>query len=212
MSITSDAQNRLPNQFKESKNINNYILSILEPTDDIPLIVDKLTFDVSIDDAIGVQLDLIGIIVGLERGYINSSEVDYFCFDTGIGAGFDEGEFLKLGDSSTGINQMTDQEYRVFLKTKISINKNKNTPEELISIYKYLFNSDSIFLEEGSSFILLSIGKELTNTEKWYIKNFTLPKPAGVALIFGVEYKKDSFAFNGQNGKGFNLGRFAKLI
>ena len=215
MTITQDAKDRLPTQFKESKNINNYIDSILSPLEELPKILIKMSEQVSINFAVGVQLDLIGEIVGLARTYIDASTVSYFGFaDDNLAKGFNVGAFVSVGESIDGLRLMSDDQYRFFLRVKIIINKNLNTPEDLIRAYKYMFSCDQIILLEGDTSISLAFGKILTENEKWYLNNYQLPKPAGVRITYLVQYiPNETFAFQGTAGaRGFGIGKWASLI
>ena len=65
-------QSRLATQFRESTNLINCILNLLIEANNLEQVLLDISTDRYLDSAIGVQLDILGIIVGQSREVINN--------------------------------------------------------------------------------------------------------------------------------------------
>lgn len=86
--------------------------------------------DFDIDTAVGVQLDAVGVRVGISRKLPVSITGVFFSFDI-AGVGFDEGIWLGRYESPEGITTLDDGTYRNVLKTKVLVNHWDGTIESL---------------------------------------------------------------------------------
>ena len=88
-------------------------------------------FDV--DTAVGVQLDAVGVRVGISRRLPMKLVGVYFALDDVDGVGFDKGVWKGQFDPSDGMVTLDDETYRAVIKTKILANKfdgkNESVPE-----------------------------------------------------------------------------------
>ena len=74
-----------------------------------------------IDDAVGSQLDAVGLWVGASRNLSVPLTDVYFSFDE-TGLGFDEGTWLGPFDPTTGLTALPDAQYRILLYATIAAN------------------------------------------------------------------------------------------
>ncbi|WP_455853113.1 DUF2612 domain-containing protein [Pantoea endophytica] len=74
-----------------------------------------------IDEAIGVQLDVLGEWIGRTRIVSQPISGVYFSFDTD-GLGWDQGVWQGPYDPDAGYTTLSDDTYRIVLKAKIAIN------------------------------------------------------------------------------------------
>lgn len=74
-----------------------------------------------IDTAVGVQLDILGLWIGCSRIVSQPISGVYFCWDTD-GLGYDQGVWQGPYDPDSGYTSLSDDTYRIVLKTKIAIN------------------------------------------------------------------------------------------
>lgn len=81
----------------------------------------EMQADFDIDTAVGVQLDAVGVRVGISRKLPVSITGVFFSFDI-AGVGFDEGIWLGRYESPEGITTLDDGTYRNILKTKVLVN------------------------------------------------------------------------------------------
>ncbi len=197
MSIPIDheslAVSRLATQFRESTNLINYIKALLTEADTLEQVIRDIIDKRWIDTAEGVQLDILGTIVQQSR----------------------------IVDLETGTIQLTDEEYRLFIKNKIVVNQTHSTPEEIIAQIAFILDSPPILFTDGDVAYYVGIGKILSTEEKALLNSGIVPKTAGVNANYAYEYDYDnSFGFQGvPNSAGFgdltdsNLGgAFASII
>jgi len=224
------AISRLVTQFKESPNLINYISNFLSESENLEQVFQDLLNERWIETAEGYQLDIIGAIVGQPRVIIEGSIFTYFGFlgnpssdsfgdidNVGLGS-----PFASLDTVLTGNRRLTDTEYRLFIKARIVKNISNSTPEDIISQYKYLFNSSQVIFEDGDTEYTVSIGKKLTPNDKALIENTDIiSKTAGVRVNYKATYDYERFfGFSGvSNAKGFGSinspeigGYFGELI
>jgi hypothetical protein len=74
-----------------------------------------------IDDAVGVQLDVLGEWIGRTRIVSQPIAGVYFSFDTDA-LGWDQGVWQGPFDPDAGFTSLSDDTYRIVLKAKIAIN------------------------------------------------------------------------------------------
>ena len=86
-----------------------------------------------IDNAVGVQLDILGQWIGRTRIVSQPISGVYFSFDT-PGIGFDQGVWQGPYDPDAGFTNLSDDVYRIVLKAKIAINRWDGTNETLPDI------------------------------------------------------------------------------
>lgn len=75
----------------------------------------------NLDTAVGVQLDQIGLWVGMSRYVPTQLSGIYFTFDSST-LGFDQGNWKGPYDPDTGITSLDDDTYRIMLRAKIASN------------------------------------------------------------------------------------------
>ncbi|MBP2167717.1 hypothetical protein J2125_000909 [Erwinia toletana] len=74
-----------------------------------------------IDEAVGVQLDILGQWIGRSRVVSQPIAGVYFSLDVD-GLGYDQGVWQGPYDPDSGYTSLSDETYRVILKAKIAIN------------------------------------------------------------------------------------------
>lgn len=225
------AESRLATQYRDSVKLIGYIKALLHEADTLEQVFKDLIEKRWIDTSKGVNLDILGSIVGQTREFIDAEIFEYFGFadnpiaqsfgtvdDPGVG-----GRFIEIGELTTGIRLLSDDEYRTFIKARIVRNSTSSTPEEIISQLRYLFNSPLVLIVEGlQASYEISIGRILTLNEKSIISQTNIvPKTAGVTATYVTEFDgEDFFSFKGIPGSdGFGSvsnpelgGKFGQLI
>lgn len=223
------AESRLAVQFTESVNLIAYIKALLLEADTLEQVYRDLLEKRWIDTAKGVNLDIIGSIVGQSRVLIDATVLFYFGFDPNPGASsFGTikdvgigGRFKSIDEPTTGNRRLTDDEYRLFIKARIVKNSISPTIPQVISFFRFLFEVDQIIIVDGPMFYTLQIGTPLTANQKAFLLNTDLiPKVTAVGVSY-QEYDADSaFAFKGiPTSLGFGSvnnpnigGKFAAII
>jgi len=225
------AESRLATQYRDSLKLIAYIKALLHEADTLESVLRDLLEKRWIDTAVGVNLDILGSIVGQTREFIDAEVFDYFGFadnpiaqsfgtlsDVGIG-----GRFRAVGEATQGIRLLTDDEYRVFIKARLLRNSTSSTPEEIIAQFRFLFDSPIVIIREGlKASYEISIGRRLSLNEKSIISQTNIvPKTAGVSASYVTEFdSNDFFSFKTIPGSlGFGSinntelgGKFGQLI
>lgn len=224
------AESRLATQFKESVNLINYIKVLLYEADTLEQVYRDILNKRWIDTAEGTNLDILGAIVGQFRELVDAEIFDYFGFydnpqaqsfgtitDVGIG-----GRFRRINESSTGIRELNDDEYRKFIRARIVRNATRSTPENIISQLKFIFESPLVLFVDGDTSYEVSIGRKLTLNEKSILADTDIiPKTAGVNASYVTEFDGENFfGFGGVPGSlGFGSvynsslgGKFGELM
>jgi hypothetical protein len=112
-------------------------------------LVNSISNSFDLDQAIGAQLDIIGLWVGISRQVKTPLNV-YFSFDT-AGLGFDQGNWQGPFDPSTGLVSLDDGTYRTLLRAKIAANSWDGTVPAAASAYANLFagSGSQIFIQDN---------------------------------------------------------------
>lgn len=157
----------------------------------------------NIDTQVGAQLDVIGRIVVIDRGYTGSVSLIVCECNT-------DGE-CEAGDTSvqlsaTNMDQdatSSDELFRLIIRAKIAKNTSDGTIESILSACNILVPSamfDRLLDNENMSFSLEFSG-QITDIERWALLNASLiPKPQGVRFNgffekFGISWLNSSGDF-----------------
>lgn len=111
----------------------DHINLITRPLTDTCDAMTALINEFDIDNAVGVQLDILGKWIGRTRVVRQPISGIYFSFDTD-GLGFDQGVWQGPYDPDAGFTNLSDNVYRIVLKAKIAINHWNGTNETLPAI------------------------------------------------------------------------------
>lgn len=93
-----------------------------------------------LDEAVGVQLDQIGLWVGRSREVQIPLSGVYFSLDT-VNLGFDQGNWQGPFDAATGVTLLDDTTYRALLRAKIIMNHWDGSAVQAASAINKLFGS-----------------------------------------------------------------------
>ena len=215
----SVSRDRVTEQFRNKPVFDRYLRLLMSGFEEAQEVARQVQQLRSIDSATGVQLDILGDIVGRPRGLVYAEVFTYFGFqgapqsDT-FGSLTDPsvGSIWYSHGAPTGLGRVpTDAEYRLLIKAKILKNRTLATPEEVIQAYIFLFGVDSIFLQEfGDVRVRINISKILTSVEKGLLFDLSgveslLPKTVGVFYEYAEFQAGRVFAtegFPGSQGTG----------
>lgn len=208
------ARARITDEFRGKPIMDKYLRLLIEGKNEIQDVMEDVMTLRSLDTAVGVQLDVIGIIIGRPRGLVFSELFEYFGFqgatqggsygsvtDPSIGA-----PWYSLG-APTGLSrEPSDDEYRLLLKAKIIKNRTMSTPEDVIAAYKFLFGASQVTITElTGARARIGIGKILSAVERGLLFGLggvgnLLPKTVGVEYTYS-EFQSDRvFATEGFPG------------
>lgn len=192
---------RLATQYRESTNLINYIRSILKQSDELEQVFQDLLTKRSIDTAEGIQLDIIGDIVGQSRQLIDVGDLIFFGLQGVVNAGglgdLNDpslgARLASLDEPTSGFRTLNDEEYRLFIRAKILRNHTRSTIQEIIDAVKFITDATLVVITEGTMSYIVNIGKDLTPNEEALIVNENLvPKTAAVGVAY-TEIDPDSY-------------------
>lgn len=142
-----------------------------------------------IDDAEGIQLDLIGSIVGQSRMLHGVIQPKYFGFAESTGAvGFNAGGRIKWDDDPDQIDAvyLDDDDYRRFIRWKIVMNTATGTEQDIINAIKTLMDVGQVEIKSPQNMKLdiMVYGLVQTPVSNYIVEHPDdyLPIPAGVEL------------------------------
>lgn len=188
---------RLLSQFDNStKGIQTFLGAMVEQTQDLNDIELTVLMDRALENAVGVQLDIIGRIVGIERPLVDSDDILWFTFDAGNESQYWDAEAgWWISTAPVGLfTPVSDSIYRRFIVGKIFKNQVSGaTVPEMISFIKIVFSVWSSVIPVAE---VMAVDIAVENTiDPLYIpilsskrsdstvqNEYFLPIPAGVRL------------------------------
>ncbi len=203
------ARTRYTQQFKDKPVFDKYIQLLIYGSQQLQEQYKVLMQERSLDTAVGLQLDMIGELVGLSRGSLPAIawEGSYFGFESVPDAlpfadlveGNDAGVFFDLSNQTEGNVAWDDNTYRIFIKAKIYANVGEGKYEEVLRAVKDILQVTYVdIVELGNANIQISVNKILSSVEKYILteledRQVLFPIPIGV----GVEYVESDDEFFG---------------
>lgn len=186
------ALSRVAQQYTGSAKFLALLQAIMEQSQEIETVFQQVAAVTDIDACEGVQLDIIGQIVGISRYVKGGLPVAFFGFALQPGAQQlgEEGladigaRFRDDAEAATGTNAAGDQQYRLFLRARIARNHTHGNIEGVIAALQYVFDTADVLVEDKNNMSFdISIGKRLSYPEQvlTYLLQI-IPKPAGVRI------------------------------
>jgi hypothetical protein len=122
---------RLLSQYAESPNLKDVLTIYLEELGEARDVILDVWCERWIDNADGVQLDVLGDIVGQPRAVVDDAII-YFGFDGDItAAGFGEGRWIRVNEALLPTKNLEDPEYRQYIKAKAKTNNSSATRQDI---------------------------------------------------------------------------------
>lgn len=127
------------------------VSGLLQPFADLLQLYADLPGDFDIDKAVGVQLDCVGVRVGISRQLPEPLTGVYFSFGI-ANVGFGQGIWFSPYDPTTELVSLPDDQYRILLKAKIAKNQWDGSYEGAMAIWSDLFGlvDAGIYIQEMS--------------------------------------------------------------
>lgn len=170
-----------------------------------------------IDQAVGVQLDVVGEWVGFGREIITPLEGVYFEWDT-AGVGWDQGYWKRPFDPDTGLTNLPDDAYRVALKAQAALNQWDGRIETAIADINPIFPNNPIWIidNQDMSMTVVVAGDQLDPVYAALLTGGYLAlKPAGVRInyLFSSDPPAPIFSFDATDPDlfgGWDIGAWAQ--
>lgn len=142
-----------------------------------------------LDVAVGAQLDILGLWIGVSRRIAVPISGVYFSWDT-AGVGWDQGVWKGPFDAGTSISVLDDDTYRLVLRAKIGANHWNGSIIDATPILSEIFGDSGTYVQihdnGDMTFNVYILGPKPSALKMALISNGYIPiKPAGVKAIFG---------------------------
>lgn len=201
-----EMKERVTLTFEERRVLNKYLQLFSTSTMEMQEVIRQLMQERSIDTAIGVQLDIIGDIVGQPREIMDAEFVEWFGYygwpssrSYGVLGRTDIGGRYWDGDSPlTSSVFLDDDQYRTFIKAKIVKNVTRATPEDVIDYLKFVFNATYVQINELQNAdeigVNVLVAGQFTDFEMALLSTYRtthfnewfFPKTLGIPISFSV--------------------------
>lgn len=211
-----EARQRVATQYTESTKFLLALSKLAAQCQDIEDAFQAVQQITDIDTANGVNLDVIGDIVGVSRYIPSSLLIPFFGFDdTAGGYVFGEEENPSIGarfrdgdEPYAATSVLGDPEYRLLIRAKILKNHAIGTNEDILAGMQYIFQGAFNVIEDvGGMKVRVGIGRNITLIEQTLISTLDLlPRPNGVRISNVVTFQSENyFGFDDQpTAKGFD--------
>lgn len=213
---------KIPSMNRGQPSFTEMLSALLEPVVKAGSAADALPQNFDIDQAVGAQLDQVGLWVGLLRQLPVPLTDTYFSFDS-EGLGFDEGVWWAAFDPETETVSLPDDVYRVMLKLKVRCNYWDGSLEGMQSLWQaFLTDNQALtgaptalgFVQDNQNMtaLLVAVSERFAPIVQRLAAAQLLPlKPFGVRLSYLFVVGSDRlFAFDTDNAflAGFDAGIF----
>ena len=138
-----------------------------------------------LDNAVGAQLDAVGLWVGFSRFVALDVDI-YFSWDIS-GIGWDQGIWWSVGDPEQVVTQLSDNQYRKLLNLKIACNHFDGTLPTAIQIIGMAVSDDNctVTATEGNMSVVFTVTGPISSVMRAVIEGGYLPlKPAGINVTY----------------------------
>lgn len=164
-------QSLITSQHQSAPKYMAWIAALVEPFTVIQTVAAQMAQSFDVDTAVGVQLDTVGLWVGVSR-YLPTEITGVFAtFDT-ADLGFDQGIMRGPFDSSTGLTRMPDHIYRIMIQFQILANQWDGTIPGAYEAMNTVFN--------GSAHVFLIDNQDMSMTVGFAGINFG---PLGIGIL-----------------------------
>lgn len=192
--------------------------AVLGPVVDALNASQTLPADFDLDQAIGAQLDVVGLWVGIGRRVNTPLSGVYFSLDTS-GVGFDQGVWKGPFDPDSGVVELDDDAYRILIRAKIGANRWDGTLSGSKGILDLVFSSDTyVFLQDNQdmSMTIGVAGEPPSAIALALLTGGYIPiKPEGVRVDYYIVTTADAplfgFDISNQYVSGFDQGSWGTV-
>jgi hypothetical protein len=209
------ANSLIISQLGDKENYQKLVRFIAESFDSIDDILHYISH-INIFEAEGVWLDLIGIIVGLDRSVPTALEFDYFNFGEYPGAkNMDEGRWYEAGEPLTSTTLLPDSEYRTALLAKVAKNYGDVSGPGIVYALQNMLGQDAdikIYRGTGGN-MRIEITDNVSSNFLTLINELDIiPRAAGVGYEVVISSPTNLFGYYdlNPNAKSYGFGRYAR--
>jgi len=208
--VITDWLGLVTSQHKGKPLFTAWLTALLAPLEDSQNFAQAVRDAFDIDTAVGVQLDIIGQLVGRTRAVPYPLTGVYFAYDTG--PGYSHGAYRGRFDPLTGLELLHDEKYRAVLKAKVLYNQwDGSIPGAVDGMAAAFPDTQLIVQTTHDTSMIYGLYGPLTPLDKAIFDAGLFDfKPAGVGFSHHFATTNRIFAYNTSGGAvaGYNSGAY----
>ena len=170
-------------QYRNSPKLIEWLKIVPTIADDLTVVVGQVRASYDIDNATTHELNVIGRIVGQPRNFESFVSVSYLSLGN-VNANLG-GSLAQLKPSSSVVSQdVSDDIYRILIRSKIAKNRSNATIEEVLNSVVFITGVEPAGVTEGDMSFGINFAEVLPAIARFLLNNFdVLPKPQGVQFL-----------------------------
>ncbi|WP_176315136.1 DUF2612 domain-containing protein [Burkholderia vietnamiensis] len=220
MAALTDYTGLVTSEHRDKPRFAATVAAVAQPIVDQMNVLQSMPGKFDLDNAVGVQLDDVGLWVGVSRKIRTPLTGIYFSFDI-AGLGFDQGTWKGPFDPDTGLTVLDDDTYRLVIRAKIGANHWDGTLASSAAILNSIFGADThVFIEDHQdmSMTIGIAGKVPSAVFIALLAGGYIPlKPEGVRVAYTIVTTVDGtpmfgFDMSGPYVAGFDAGTWGKPV
>ena len=186
MASTDDYVNLIAGQHTDKPKFIASIQALVAGLVDLQNLEQTIPSTYNLDTAVGVQLDAIGLWIGISRYLLTPLTGVYFEWSGDPLVGWDSGSWKGVYDPLDGLTVLPDDSYRTLLKAKAVANAWDGTIPSASAIWSAVFGSDQTVIiqdNQDMTMILGLVGAPLSAIDQALLTGGYIPlKPLGVRI------------------------------
>lgn len=196
------------------------LAAVFQPIADIIFVTNSFPSLYDVDEAVGQQLDTVGLWVGVSRNVTVPLAGVYFSFDDPL-LGFGQGTWFSSFNPISGLVVLDDPSYRILLRARIANNAWNGTIPGAYEVWNAAFTGTGIGIliqDLENMHMILALTGPIPDavTLALFTGGYLNIKPAGVridAYLTPTVPSAPYFGFDLENSSisGFDVGAFGKL-
>lgn len=189
--------NMVTSQHQNKPKFEAWLSAPLTLIDDVALLADVFNLSFNLDLAVGSQLDILGIILGVQRR-VSFQPTSYY--STGV-----LGSVTLIEPSPV----LDDEYYRLIVRAKILQNMWDGTIPSLYDIWNELFTDAYLIVKDNQDMTMNAyvIGLSSQLQKDLVTNGYVIPKPQGVSISYSYTSEPlFSFGVESSDLKGFGEG------
>jgi len=207
-------------QYRGKPKAENTIRAVIEAIM-IYELIESVANAYDIDNAVGVQLDIIGVYLGIDRivtgvaftrdywGFMEYGDIAPFNFFPFMEYGQDppDVQFRSYRESKQSLFTLNDEEFRTILKLKIGQNNSNYSTKDIDDFLFAFFQDNVIFTDRKNMTISYIFDKSVQRLVTIAASENLIPKPAAVGLSLSfTEDIENIFTFGSYSGSYPDFG------
>lgn len=148
MASVQDYLNLITSEFREKSKFISTVEANVAVQVRVQALLASMASLFDVDTALGQQLDVLGLWVGISRNVSIPIENVYFAWDDNQFVGWEYGTWQPSNAPAT-VTSLPDDAYRILIKAKIAANQWNGTTEGAYDIWETIFKTLNILIQDN---------------------------------------------------------------